>query len=191
MGCSSSKSTSTARRPLASRSIPSPKPRHDRQFIENEDVEIDQEKERELLASKMLTEEKKHLHDRAMPMMLRRLSVDLLHDTRDHQHETSESIQSIKIQKKLRRKYAKLAAEKSQKWMLFNNADIFDEHEMILLAAFMETVLKRVPELHEYEIPSISHHEDSNLKAMSKTLLDKWGNEEDPNLREDAKNSAG
>lgn len=54
---------------------------------------------------------------------------------------------------------------------MFSNADIFDESEMAALSYFMETILKRVPEVKEYEIPASPHVEDESIKTMSKNLL--------------------
>lgn len=86
MGCSSSKSTSVARPPSLGPHGRVPSLNRLNQPSQADVDELlrqaqEQERERELLANRLLNEEKRHLHDRALPMMIeRRMSVDGLSD---------------------------------------------------------------------------------------------------------------
>lgn len=82
-----------------------------------------------------------------------------------------ENFAALRIQKQLKRKQAKVDAEKEQKWVIFSNLDAFDEAEMVKLAAFMESAMKGVgvanaaaPSPDKYTPKSLSR--SSSLKSL-------------------------
>lgn len=119
MGCSSSKPSVAKQNPVV--------------------IESDQKSEEAILNEKLMIESK-NLQNLALPMMIRRYSVDFSEFVGAPEQSTSEK-QDIYRKKKEHRKNAKLSAEKRATWMLFNNHDVFDHHDMTCLSRFMETAL--------------------------------------------------
>ena len=131
----------------------------------------DVEKERERILNERLNEDKKILHEAAIMLIDHPTALDeydeIIPDA------TIDHAAAIKKEKKEKRKNAKLLADKEQKWMLFNNVDIFDEDEMNLLSNFMEIILRNLPEILEnYEVPKVVPIPlDKDMKRKSQRQL--------------------
>ncbi len=78
-----------------------------------------------------------------------------------YEKERQNSINSLRINKKMMRRQAKLDAEADSKWMIFRDLDAFDEADMVKVAKFMKSMLTVYGKL-------------STLKPIDSTLLRKF-----------------
>lgn len=112
------------------------------------------------------------LRKRALPMIEARSSCENLDMLmlQPSDFSNKENFAALRIQKQLRRKLAKVDAEREQKWMIFSNLDAFDEAEMVKLAQFMEIAMERVGQSESNRLTSTSPPGSPSASSISSPL---------------------
>lgn len=79
-----------------------------------------------------------------------------------YEQDQVDSINSLRVNKQMRRRQAKLDAEADRKWMIFRDLDAFDEADMVKVAKFMGSMLQ-------------VHSKLSEIAPRDPTLLSSYG----------------
>jgi hypothetical protein len=107
------------------------------------------------------------LRAKALPIIERPLACEGMTEAEASECANKDA-EELKRQKIHKRKQAMAAVAQEEKWMLFNNADFFDDNDIQELSDFMDKLFKKVPNVFWNKQESEIYSEELNRISASR-----------------------